>query len=187
MANNTYFTDRITEHPGRVKLTNTSNNTEQTYDVERAEGAVTEEGTRINAAAMNQILNQVIADTIGGEPVTYDADSEEDNIESGMTIEETFARLRTIIAKLLGVKIEAGRTEEQSVAASSYLNFPITFTEDFAEMPILVATARNVTDTAGISACVLTGNSSSATLRVRNNNTASKTVSVYWIAIEISS
>ena len=186
MANNTYFTDRIAEHPGRVKLTNTSNSAQQTYDVERAEGAVTEEGTRINAAAMNQILNQVIADTIGGEPVTYDADSDEDNIESGMTIEETFARLQTILSKLLGVKIEAGLTEEQSVSASSYLNFPITFTEDFTAMPILVATARNSTDTAGISACVLTGNSSSATIRVRNNNTSARTVKVEWIAIEIS-
>ena len=41
--------DRIVEHPGRVVLTPVSGE-ENTYDMTRAEGTVTQEGTQLNAA-----------------------------------------------------------------------------------------------------------------------------------------
>ena len=57
MAN--YFTDRIVEFPGRVKLTAVSGQTD-VYDMERAEGAVTDDGTSFNAATFNQVAQNII-------------------------------------------------------------------------------------------------------------------------------
>lgn len=54
-----YFTDRITEHPGRIQLTEVSGQTD-VYDVERAEGAVTETGTPFNAATFNAIAQDIL-------------------------------------------------------------------------------------------------------------------------------
>ena len=54
-----YFTDRITEHPGRIRLTAVSGQTD-VYDVERAEGAVTETGTPFNAATFNNIAQDIL-------------------------------------------------------------------------------------------------------------------------------
>ena len=57
MAN--YFIDRVVQYPGRVKLTPTG--TENEYDMERAEGTVTTEGTRFNASTFNGIANTIHA------------------------------------------------------------------------------------------------------------------------------
>ena len=54
------FTDRIVEHPGRVKLTAVSGQTD-TYDMTRAEGTVTEEGTPLNAANLNAEISAMIS------------------------------------------------------------------------------------------------------------------------------
>lgn len=54
-----YFTDRVVEYPGRIQLTAVSGQTD-VYDVERAEGAVTDEGTPFNAATFNQIAQNII-------------------------------------------------------------------------------------------------------------------------------
>ena len=51
MAN--YFKDRVVEHPGRVTLTPTGGTNE--YDVDRAEGNVSEAGSPINAATLKLI------------------------------------------------------------------------------------------------------------------------------------
>lgn len=64
------LTDRIVEYPGRIKLTAVSGETD-TYDVERAEGTVTQEGTALNAANLNAAFGPVTADYTG--TVTYDA------------------------------------------------------------------------------------------------------------------
>lgn len=45
------FTDRVVEHPGRVKLTNVSGDV---YDMTRDEGDVYTEGTLLNATNLNQ-------------------------------------------------------------------------------------------------------------------------------------
>ena len=51
-----YFTDRVVQHPGRVKMTPVAGQT-NVYDVERQEGTVTERGTPFNAETFNGIIN----------------------------------------------------------------------------------------------------------------------------------
>ena len=53
------FTDRIVEHPGRYTLTDVNTNEVLgTFDLVRAEGTVTEEGTPLTAANLNtEVLN----------------------------------------------------------------------------------------------------------------------------------
>lgn len=58
MAN--YFTDRVVQYPGRVVMSPVSGE-ENTYDMSRAEGTVTEEGTPFNAEAFNEIANRIHA------------------------------------------------------------------------------------------------------------------------------
>lgn len=53
--------DRLVEYAGRRKITNVTTLAAQIVDVERSEGAVSEEGTAINAANMND-LEQRTAD-----------------------------------------------------------------------------------------------------------------------------
>lgn len=48
-----FFTDRVVQYPGRIKLTNVQDGTEATYDMTREEGTVTTEGTLLNAANLN--------------------------------------------------------------------------------------------------------------------------------------
>lgn len=54
-----YFVDRVVEYPGRIQLTEVSGQTD-VYDVERAEGAVTETGTPFNAATFNAIAQDIL-------------------------------------------------------------------------------------------------------------------------------
>ena len=54
MAN--FFKDRIVAHPGRITLTPTGGSDE--YDVDRAEGTVTEAGTPFSADVFNGMLDQ---------------------------------------------------------------------------------------------------------------------------------
>lgn len=58
MAN--YFTDRVVQYPGRVVMNPVSGEA-NTYDMSRAEGTVTEEGTPFNAEAFNGIANMIHA------------------------------------------------------------------------------------------------------------------------------
>lgn len=51
-----YFTDRVVQYPGRMKLTPVSGQP-NVYDVERQEGTVTETGTPFNAETFNGIIN----------------------------------------------------------------------------------------------------------------------------------
>ena len=62
--------DRIVEHPGRVMLTPVSGE-ENTYDMTRAEGTVTQEGTELNAENLTAAFGLVTEDYTG--TVTYDA------------------------------------------------------------------------------------------------------------------
>ena len=61
MAN--YFTDRIVQHPGRVVMTPVAGQ-DDTYDLSRAEGTITEEGTPFNAESFNGIADLLMEDTI---------------------------------------------------------------------------------------------------------------------------
>lgn len=57
--------DRITEHPNRRTLTNTSTNQAQTVDVVRAEGNVSVEGDALNAENLNGLEDRVAAGFAG--------------------------------------------------------------------------------------------------------------------------
>ena len=57
MAN--YFKDRVVQHPGRVRMSPVSGQSD-TYDISRAEGTVTEEGTPFNAETFNGIAQDII-------------------------------------------------------------------------------------------------------------------------------
>lgn len=59
---------RITEYPNRRKLTNVSDNTETTYDIERAEGVVSQAGDGFTQANMND-LEERIEDAFDDEHV----------------------------------------------------------------------------------------------------------------------
>lgn len=76
-----YFTDRVVEHPGRIQLTAVSGQTD-VYDVERAEGAVTETGTPFNAATFNDIAQDIL------DKITAQADriTELENRETVKTV-----------------------------------------------------------------------------------------------------
>jgi hypothetical protein len=52
------FVDRVVEHPNRWKLTAVSGETD-TYDLTRAEGTVTEEGTLLNAENLNAEVENI--------------------------------------------------------------------------------------------------------------------------------
>lgn len=53
-----FFKNRVVQYPGRVRMTPVSGET-NIYDMERAEGTVTEAGTPFNAATFNGIANAV--------------------------------------------------------------------------------------------------------------------------------
>jgi len=76
-----YFTDRVVEYPGRIQLTAVSGQTD-VYDVERAEGAVTETGTPFNAATFNDIAQDIL------DKITAQADriTELENRETVKTV-----------------------------------------------------------------------------------------------------
>lgn len=64
------LTDRIVEHPGRVKLTPVAGE-ENTYDVERAEGEVTQPGTELNSENLNNAFGMITEEYTG--TITYEA------------------------------------------------------------------------------------------------------------------
>lgn len=55
----TGFTDRVVQYPGRVTMVPVQGEA-NTYDMSRAEGTVTTEGTPFNAAAFNSIADDII-------------------------------------------------------------------------------------------------------------------------------
>lgn len=57
------FVDRVVEHPGRVRLTQVSGETD-VFDMTREEGAVTEEGTPLNASNLNSEIANVVGDQL---------------------------------------------------------------------------------------------------------------------------
>jgi hypothetical protein len=57
------FIDRVVEHPGRFTLTNSeTGEVLGTFDLTRAEGTITTEGTQLNAANLNSELQSVITE-----------------------------------------------------------------------------------------------------------------------------
>ena len=88
MASN-YFTDRVVEYPGRVIMTPVQGEA-NTYDMSRAEGTVTTEGTPFNAQSFNQIADDII-------------ETADDNIITANELQTIAQALGVTPAKLAGI------------------------------------------------------------------------------------
>ena len=55
------WVDRVTEHPSRRTMTDTTTNTTTTVDVARAEGTVSKEGDALNAENLNAWETRILA------------------------------------------------------------------------------------------------------------------------------
>lgn len=55
-----FYTDRIVQYPGRITLTDTTYGNQNTYDVDRAEGTITRDGTPFNADSFNRIADEIL-------------------------------------------------------------------------------------------------------------------------------
>lgn len=104
------FTDRIVEHPGRVVMTPVSGET-NTYDMTRAEGTVTEEGTPLNAANLNAEISAMIAAAV--EPVANSVQSGRIRItvptaNVARTVSVTFPRAFDDVPNVVATPITAG-------------------------------------------------------------------------------
>lgn len=78
------FTDRISEHPNRVVLTEVSGQA-NTYDIdfESAQGTISQEGTSLTASEMNDAVNDLIASAFNGVNITSGGSIKARNIQSG--------------------------------------------------------------------------------------------------------
>lgn len=150
------FTDRVVEYPGRVTLTPTGNTNE--YDMTRAEGTVTEEGTPLNATNLNTIIQEMIDDAIAPLSNALDVDTNGNvhfrNLQSGSVL----------------MKVPAAKT---TVSAT------VTFPRAFTKIPKIVVTPI----TAGPSLCsVSVSNISTTGFTVYFYRTTKVDTTVYWHA-----
>ncbi len=90
MAN--YFTDRVVEFPGRIKLTEISGQTD-VYDMERAEGAVITPGTPFNAPTFNDIAQSILDACVSRETPYYTLDT---TASSGTTDGDLYAAITSL-------------------------------------------------------------------------------------------
>lgn len=78
MAN--FFTDRIVEHPGRVRLTEVETDV---YDVTPEEGTITEEGTALNAQSLEDGIQAMIDASLNDITFTAGGSVHVPNIQQG--------------------------------------------------------------------------------------------------------
>lgn len=80
------FENRVVEYPGRVILAPVSGE-ENTYDMTRAEGEVTEEGTPLNAENLNSVIQEMVDDALStlSNAITVDSNGNVSfrNLQSG--------------------------------------------------------------------------------------------------------
>lgn len=150
------FTDRISEHPNRVVLTEVSGQA-NTYDIdfESAQGTISQEGTSLNATEMNDAVNDLIASAFNGV-----------NITSGGSIK---AR-----------NIQGGVVSVTPTSANAVKSQPFTFDQPFENTPIVILTPRTTvpnTITCGVSNVSTTG----FTLYMTRTNTT--TTNFFYLAI----
>ena len=72
--------DRESEHPNRRTMTNVNDSSDvKTYDITRAEGTVSVEGSPLNAAALNDLEGRITAmnTSLIGSPVVYTLEAED--------------------------------------------------------------------------------------------------------------
>lgn len=151
------FRDRITEHPGRIKLIAVENE-ENTYDVQRAEGTVAVEGTPLTA----DNLNNEIAAEAAARAKDLLADAEE-TIKGTLP---TIKRGRAVIA------VKKGKTAKGKISLGT----------TFKGKPIIVATPIT-SNPANTRVSILEITTSTVTLCIYNGSKIDKKISINWIAI----
>ena len=114
------FTNRVVEFPGRVTLTDVSTGTVLgTFDVTRAEGQVTSEGTALTA----ENLNSNIADAVqAGVDTITDAISIDANQNVGFR------------------NLQSGNATVKITTAKTTMSVQVTFKEAFTKVPTVVCT-----------------------------------------------
>ena len=189
MAN--YFTDRVVEYPGRVIMTPVQGEA-NTYDMSRAEGNVTTEGTPFNAETFNGIADDIIEEA-------------DDNIITANELQTIAQALDVTPAKLAGIlhallnRTEVDTTKAYdgngysvtaSIAGETYLGQSIDLGVDNGSRPILNGTNISGSGTARVQliAQYLLKRDGHwyAYLKYRNNgsaavNNATITAHVVWI------
>lgn len=150
------FTDRISEHPNRVVLTQVTGETD-TYEIdfESAQGTVSQEGTSLTATEMNEAVNDLIASALNGVTITSGGSLKARNIQGGV-VSVTPSSANTVKSQ------------------------PFTFPQAFENTPIVIVTPRTTVPnaiTCGVSNVSTTG----FTLYMTRNNTT--TTNFFYLAI----
>lgn len=113
------FTNRVVEHPGRYQLVNADTGVVLgTFDLQRAEGTVTEEGTPLNADNLNREFEAVVAEVT--ESITDAVDSRLSAFTIDSSKNVSFRNLQRGTAK---VKAKSKKVVTKTV------NFPKAFTK----------------------------------------------------------
>lgn len=112
------FIDRVVEHPGRFTLTNAdTGEVLGTFDLTRAEGTVTTEGTQLNATNLNQEIQDAVTQ------VTEDLSDTIDSRLSAFTIDSN----QNVKVK----NIQRGKAKvsgKKNKVSTKHVNFPKAFT-----------------------------------------------------------
>lgn len=118
------FWDRISQYPGRVKLTDVDTGDEQIVDVVRYEGTVTDEGTFLNSAGFDEALasyfdigqmnSDLIAEELSSTGVTIASDV------TGAVKYGQYGRLRIVHCKLVAGNAISGNSTIASGIPADY-------------------------------------------------------------------
>jgi len=145
------FIDRVVEHPGRFTLTNAdTGEVLGTFDLTRAEGTVTTEGTQLNAANLNQEISGAI---------TQATESIGDSIDSRLSAFSIDANQNVSVRN-----IQRGRvlvSAKKNKVATKHVNFPKAFTTipsvtitPISSVPNKISCSVNNVTTKGFDLCM---------------------------------
>lgn len=155
------FKDRVVEFPGRVALTpakdSNGNIIADTYDIKRAEGEVTEEGTLLNADSLNSEILDLIEGKIGNLLNANGKVSLRKYVQAGKGTLKTKGNAKKVVK--LSVTFPQAFSSVPYVAVS-----PVS------SVPHLVSVSITDVTTTGFTVCMY-----------RNNGTAD--TSIRWIAV----
>ena len=112
------FIDRVVEHPGRFTLTNAdTGEVLGTFDLTRAEGTITTEGTQLNAANLNQEISGAI---------TQVTESIGDSIDSRLSAFSIDANQNVTVRNIQ--RGTAKVSAKKNKVISKHVSFPKAFT-----------------------------------------------------------
>lgn len=186
-----FFVDRLVEHPGRIKLTDTTSGNEQIVDVTREEGVITEPGTLLNATNLNYgtTLGQVQFDPTAA-PGTTDGDLHTLLNTVGWesdVMDADLLNLKKLMNKILDeLPITQTGYFQGEVAANAYKDYPIVFPNAYSSAPTVVTQMVSTSTSATMGSISLATTNTSATgctIRIFNNTSAQRSPAVRWLAV----